>query len=224
MHDDETLEYLDHALYRIDRTKAVFKQFRPVDKATDEGHFNFPKFHAMTHYASGIREYGAADNFVTEHSKAGHKYHVKAFYGRTNKRQGYEDQICLHNTRRTNMLGMDNILVHRKTRYTIQSSNDIEAQVSVPTKKQNLIQLGWTINDTERQYLLQRGIDLDFCRTAAEVALRLDIKGFINALVVFVRECRNRFDEVPVTNASVVRRESNSLWVEGLPVTLYPSI
>ena len=86
MHDDETLEYLDHALYRIDKTKAVFKQFRPVDKATDEGHFNFPKFHAMTHYTSSIREYGAADNCDTEYSEAGHKYHVKAFYGRTNKR------------------------------------------------------------------------------------------------------------------------------------------
>ena len=98
-HDDETLEYLDHALYRIDRIKAVFKQFRPVDKATDEGHFNFPKFHAMTHYASGIREYGAADNFDTEHSEARHKYHVKAFYRRTNKCRGYEDQICLHNIR-----------------------------------------------------------------------------------------------------------------------------
>ena len=136
-HDDETLEYLDHALYRIDKTKAVFKQFRPVDKAIDEGHFNFPKFHAMTHYTSSIREYGAADNFDTEHSEAGHKYHVKAFYGRTNKRRGYEDQICLHNTRRTNMLAMDNVLFHRKTRYTTQCSNDIEAQVSVPTKKQN---------------------------------------------------------------------------------------
>ena len=72
-HDDETFEYLDHALYRIDRTKAVFKQFCPVDKATDEGHFNFPKFYAMTHYASGIWKYGAADNFDTEHSEAGHK-------------------------------------------------------------------------------------------------------------------------------------------------------
>jgi hypothetical protein len=90
-HDDETLEYLDHAIYRIDRIKAVFKQFRVVDKATDEGHFNFLKFHVMTHYASGIWEYGAADNFDTEHSEAEHKYHVKAFYGKTNKRQGY---IC----------------------------------------------------------------------------------------------------------------------------------
>ena len=86
----------------------------------------------MTHYASCIREYGAADNFDTEHSEAAHKYHVKAFYGRTNKRQGYEDQICLHNTRRINMLAMTNVLFHKKSRYTTQSGNDIEAQVSVP--------------------------------------------------------------------------------------------
>jgi hypothetical protein len=89
------------------------------------------------------------------------------------------------------MLAMDNVLFHRKTRYTTQSSNDIEAQVSVPTKKQNLIQLGWIIDDTEHQYLLQRGINPDFCRTAAEVTLRLDIEGFIDALAVFVRECQN---------------------------------
>ena len=132
-HDDETLRYLEQALYRIDKTKVVFKRFRPVNKATDEGHFNFPKFHAMTHYTSCIREYGAADNFDTEHSEAAHKYHVKAFYGRTNKHQDYESQICLHNTRRINMLAMTNILFHKKSRYTTQSGNDIEAQVSVPT-------------------------------------------------------------------------------------------
>jgi hypothetical protein len=98
------------------------------------------------------------------------------------------------------MLAMDNVLFHKKTRYMTQSSNDIEAQVSVPTKKQNLIQLGWIIDDMECQYLLQHSIDPDFCRTAAEVALRLNIGGFIDALAVFVRECQNRFNEVPVTN------------------------
>ena len=87
-HNEETLHYLDHALYRIDKTKVAFKALRPVDKVTDEGHFNFLKFHVMTHYTSCIRDFGAADGFDTEHSEAGHKYHVKAFYGRTNKRQG----------------------------------------------------------------------------------------------------------------------------------------
>jgi hypothetical protein len=38
-HDDETLYYLEQALYKIDRTKVVFKWFHPISKATDEGHF-----------------------------------------------------------------------------------------------------------------------------------------------------------------------------------------
>ena len=88
-HDDETLRYMEQALYRIDKMKVAFRALRPIDKSTDEGHFNFPKFHAMTHYTSFIRDFGAADNYDTEHSEAGHKYHVKDFYGRTNKKRGY---------------------------------------------------------------------------------------------------------------------------------------
>ena len=68
-HDDETLRYLEQALYRIDKTKVAFQRLCPIDKITEEGHFNFSKFHVMTHYTACIREYGAADNFVTEHSE-----------------------------------------------------------------------------------------------------------------------------------------------------------
>jgi hypothetical protein len=92
----------------------------------------------MSHYTTCIKEYGAADNFDTEYSEAGHKYHVKAFYQRINKRRGYEDQICLHNTRRNNMLVMENTIFYRENRYTTQTSNNIEAQVSMPSQMQNL--------------------------------------------------------------------------------------
>jgi hypothetical protein len=168
----------------------------------------------MTHYSSYIREYGAADNFDTEHSKAAHKYHVKAFYRRTNKRQGYENQICLHNTRCINILAMTNVLFHRKSRYTTQSSNNIEAQVSVPTRPQNLSQLGWEINHTNSYNICLQGFDADFWRTAPEVVIQLEIKDFIDALAVFVRESRKRFDGVPIMNASAVRRESDLSWVD----------
>ncbi len=53
-HDEETLYYLDHALYRIDKTKIVFKVLYLVDKTRDEGHFNFLKFHIITYYMSCI--------------------------------------------------------------------------------------------------------------------------------------------------------------------------
>ena len=73
-------------MYRIDKTKVAFQKLCPIDKKTEAGHFNFPKFHVMTHYVTCIREYGTADNFDTEHSEVGYKYYVKTFYGRTNKR------------------------------------------------------------------------------------------------------------------------------------------
>ena len=56
------------------------------------------------------------------------------------------------------------------------------------------------------------------------MAIQLEIKDFIDALAVFVRESRKRFDGVPIMNASTVRRESDSSWVEGMLVALHPSI
>jgi hypothetical protein len=126
---------------------------------------------------------------------------MKAFYGRTNKRQGYENQICLHNTRRIDILAMTNVLFHRKSRYTTQSGNNIEAQVSVPKRPQNLSQLGWEISHTNSYNIHLQGFDADFWCTVAEIAIQLEIKDFIDALAVFVRESRKRFDGVPIMNA-----------------------
>ena len=71
--------------------KVAFRALRLVDKTIDEGHFNFPKFYIMSYYTSFIQDYRAVDNFDTEHSEAGHKYHIKGFYKRMNKQHGYEN-------------------------------------------------------------------------------------------------------------------------------------
>ena len=89
-HDNETLCYMEQALYRIDKLKGAFKALCPLDKSTKEGYFNFPKFYIMTYYTTFIWEFGAADNFDIEHSEAGHKFYIKEFYARTNKWQEYE--------------------------------------------------------------------------------------------------------------------------------------
>jgi len=84
-YNNKSLSYMEHALYRINKMKVAFRALRPLDKSTDKGHFNFLKFHIITHYTLFIKDFGAADNFDIEHSEAGHKYYVKDFYGRTNK-------------------------------------------------------------------------------------------------------------------------------------------
>jgi hypothetical protein len=56
------------------------------------------------------------------------------------------------------------------------------------------------------------------------MAIQLRIEGFIDALAVFVRESRKQLDKVSILNTSIVQRESDPSWVEGLPVALHPSI
>jgi hypothetical protein len=84
-HNNKSLSYIEYALYRINKMKVAFRALHPLDKSTNEGYFNFPKFHVMTHYTLFIQDFGVADNFDIEYSKVGHKYHIKDFYRRTNK-------------------------------------------------------------------------------------------------------------------------------------------
>ena len=223
-HDDETLRYMEQALYRIDKMKVAFRALRPLDKSTDEGHFNFPKFHVMTHYTSFIRDFGAADNYDTEHSEAGHKYHVKDFYGRTNKNRGYQGQICLHNTRRMNMLAMEDVLFHDQSGHSTQGNNQIKAQVSVPTREMNLNKVGWTVDLASRHRLQSYGLNTKFWRAASEMTTLIEVDDFVDALAVFVRESRKRLANIAATNASIDLRESDSSWAADLPVALHPSL
>ncbi len=52
-HTDKTLCYMGHAFYRINQTKKVFKDACQTDamiRGGKNGHFNFPKWHIMSHY------------------------------------------------------------------------------------------------------------------------------------------------------------------------------
>ena len=61
----------------------------------------------------------------------------------------------------------------------------------MPTRKQNLTQLGWVIDNTIYPNLLNCSLDSNFWQIMGEVAMQLNIEGFIDALVVFVGECQN---------------------------------
>ena len=112
-HDDETLRYMEHALYRLEKTKIAFEHHRPIDSKLCRPTFNYPKFHAVTHFAQCIRDYGSAVNYDTAHSKAAHKYLLKAFYNRTNKKE-YDAQIWQHNVRHTNVIAMKDVIISKK--------------------------------------------------------------------------------------------------------------
>ncbi len=78
-HSESTLQYLEHALYCINKTKEAFCTVCHRE-GKDKGYFNFLKFYIMSHYANFIRCFGSANSVDTSYSEAGHKYYLKAFY------------------------------------------------------------------------------------------------------------------------------------------------
>ena len=75
-HDDNTLKYMEHALYQMDmlNCKSAFRNYRINNRDKDEsGHFNFPKFHAITHYPEFIRMFGTTNGVDTSQMEPAHK-------------------------------------------------------------------------------------------------------------------------------------------------------
>jgi len=52
LHDEEILQYLEHALFQLNKLKNVFHHLQFKRSDTDVDHFNISKLHAMIHYAS----------------------------------------------------------------------------------------------------------------------------------------------------------------------------
>ena len=208
-HSEETLRYMLAALKRIDLLKDVFAPYRPVDKITEAGHFNFPKFHAMTHYPEYIRLYGAADGVDTSHGEAAHKYQIKEYYGRTNKRDTYLDQLVLLNIRRVKVISMEAILAHRLLEKVRKSPSEklILSHNTRPSKAVPLAKLGIKLSATEalevKMHRLEKGL---WCRASA-LADHLHIDGFLEALATFVIQNRARQNGIPLTDEDLDRRQ-----------------
>ncbi len=92
LHDEKTLCYMEHALYKLEKTKIAFKQRRLIDSKLCRPTFNYPKFQAISDFVQYIWDYGSMVNYNTTHSKVTHKYFLKAFYNRMNKKE-YKSQI-----------------------------------------------------------------------------------------------------------------------------------
>ncbi len=91
-YDEETHRYMEHALYRLEKTKIAFEQYRPINSKLCRPTFNYPKFLAIGHFVQCIWDYGSALNYNIAYRKAAQMYLFKAFYNRTNKKE-YKSQI-----------------------------------------------------------------------------------------------------------------------------------
>jgi len=83
LHSTCTLKLLDDALQVFHSNKSIF-----IDLGIRK-HFNIPKLHSCTHYASSIRFYGTTDNYNTQYTERLHIDLVKDAYRATNRKDEY---------------------------------------------------------------------------------------------------------------------------------------
>ena len=131
-HDNVTLKYLDQALMRINVYKKALWNWRRSEK-NPERRFDFCKFHGMLHYSDHVNNFGTMNGYNTAHFKANHKFVLKLFYNRINKRENFLKQLVWHNQQRIKTLAMKETVTsfHRSKDFT---DNLIEATVTKPTK------------------------------------------------------------------------------------------
>ncbi len=222
-HDEETLKYMKQAIYRIDCFKWAFADYRPINKKDGKPHFNIPKLHSVTHYVDQIRLFGSAVGMDSAHFEAAHKYLVKAFFNRTNKRKDeFEQQILLHNTRLTNLLAMRDVLDYRASRSVTQAEKNDRAKVTKPSEPLNLSK--WHLNSVELSNLQETGLLKRHWRETRVVALYLKVPDLVDALAVFVSECRKRIDCVSILDSELDRRDPDPSWVSSYHISIHPSI
>jgi hypothetical protein len=88
IYSTQTLNQLDEALGAFHSNKSIF-----IDLDIRE-HFNIPKLHACSHYASSIRIYGTTDNYNTQATERLHIDLAKDAYRVTNKKDDYPQMMA----------------------------------------------------------------------------------------------------------------------------------
>ena len=79
----DTIQQLENCLSIFHDNKEVF-----IDLGVRD-HFNIPKLHSLSHYASSIRLFGATDNYNTEQTERLHIDFTKDAYRASNRRDEY---------------------------------------------------------------------------------------------------------------------------------------
>jgi hypothetical protein len=233
-HDDNTLQYMENALLRMNLLKFAFEDFLSTNQ------YNYPKWHAMTHWTDSIRKFGSADGFDSAHFEAAHIYCYKVFYDLTNKRSDFEEQVLHHNTRRINMLAMDDLLIHRKRALLRQAAKDghnnpadEKTNATSPARHMDLTPLRWIVTPKEEQRRKAMGLSHKHWRFACTVAYHTGIDDFVGALAIFVREERRRINiansgQAGLASASrnrtMERPEADPSWVSNYFICVHASI
>lgn len=229
-HDSDTLSWMRAALWRLDVLKEAF---RPFTKS--QNGFNIPKFHAISHYPMMIEKFGSADGYDTAMFEAAHSYLIKDWYKRTNKRNGYEQQIFDHNIRAVNVLAMQDLINLHLDTLPFHDSQDARIPANGVSGALDLDDLRFPLWKSQERGALRTLISSRLkitrfprskkrWRCATTVAQCTRLPHFLDALAVYVREERLRHQNVRSSNIAVNRRDLDSSWVESFLVCMHGSL
>ena len=222
-HDDDTLVYLEDALYRFNELKECFSRFR-VSKNNEHGHFNIPKLHAMTHYVEQIRSMGACDNYNSENGELAHHNIIKPLFELTNKREDWREQVVTHAIRYLNMLAMEDVLLQNVTRPSKLNSAALKPKVPTLCREVSLADLNADPDLHQEQVILGMGYNPRYWCRPSMLQQLLGLNGLLAALATFVRQCRNEEDNDRATSHTTDKRETDPSWVDTCLVRVHPSL
>ncbi len=220
-HDEDTLRYMQHALFRWNKLKKVFRHLWFLDTDTSQKHFNISKFHAMIHYANFIHRYDVVDNVNMKYEKICHRHLIKKFFDCTNKRDTFLNQLIHHNTRHLNLLAMKNVLLYKKTKFIQVKKNAMSAMITILCQAIDLSKLSISVSHAQCYQILNARLDSKKWCLASTLMKNLDILEFLNALTVFIREYCNVIDEIQVFNHDLDRWVKNAVDAESCFITIH---
>ena len=131
-HDNTTLTYFEQSLKKIDIYKIFFRSWRQSMKNSKK-HFNIVKLHVMKHFFDIIRRHKMTDDYDTFHDEIRHKYMMKTFFNKINKRKTFQKQLLWHNVRRVKILIMKNIMS-----YIFENLRKNNARKSIKKKSKSM--------------------------------------------------------------------------------------
>ena len=217
-HDDESLRYMNNAIYRINVLKKVFKQF------WHDENFNYFKFHVISHYMNFIQRYEDANDFDTFYMKITHKFLIKDYYDLTNKRENFQMQILHHNTWWINILTMKNIILHDLIMFRSEIDERMKVMITKSFKSLDLMQLEWSLSEMNLNWRWNWFSNSQFWHITSEITKMTHIESFLNELSIFIRESRRKKSEIKSNKYQINRKEIDFFWINDYFVSVHALI
>ncbi len=204
------MRYLNQTFFRVNFFKSVFRETRQFAQENENEHFNFFKFHVMSHYSDFIRKYDTTDDYDILHDEIRHKYMIKQFYDKINKREIFQKQLIHHNKRRMKILVMKNIMRYeKKCQFFVVDAIIKFTNIRIIRDSLELSLLRKCSTENSQSRHIFESLQSKTWYTTREMNVLVNISNLIFALIIFIREKRRALNHLMTDSRNKYRREKD---------------